>query len=288
MPQEVLQFLNPQPECWYLDATFGSGGHTALLLKAGARVIALDWDLKAITAGQDRFREQIEAGQLLLIHAPFSQLTDTLTRLKKEQKMTEQVSGCLFDFGTSTMQLLSHERGFTFHKDGPLDMRMDTRLGVTAADLLAALPEKQLAQLFKDFGGEEQAGSIAKAIKLQKNAPTTTTELVKIIESVKRRQRSHLHPATKVFQALRIAVNTELDEIATALPQALQSLKPTGVLVTIAFHEGEDRIVKHTLRDWEAAGEGVSITKKPHTPNPEEVQINPRARSAKLRAFQKN
>lgn len=287
MKQEVLEQLQPKPNQWYLDATFGSGGHTAALLEVGARVIALDWDAAAIEAGQDRFAKQIEAGHLLLIHAPFSQLDVTLSQLEQTRQVTFSLSGCLFDFGTSTLQLMSGERGFSFNEDGLLDMRMDTRLGVTAADLLAVLPEKQLAELFRDYGGEESAAAIAKAIKRQPTPIATTQQLVRIIEQVKHGRRTHLHPATKTFQALRIAVNTELEEITAALPQALKWLEKHGVLVSIAFHEGEDRIVKHTFREWQEERLGTMISKKPILPTEQEITSNPRARSAKLRAFTK-
>lgn len=280
---ESLDWLQIEPDAWYLDATFGRGGHTQAILNQGGKVIALDYDQQAIEAGTTRFSEQLKNGSLKLIQANFSELTNVLAD-------QPSISGILFDFGTSVEQLTDSSRGFSFQDDGPLDMRIDQNLGVTAADLLAVLDQKQLAKLFQEFGGEEQSKQIATAIvKTRSNQPITrTTQLVEIITKVKSNYHGNLHPATKVFQALRIAVNTELDNIEQALPAALQALAPTGRMVTIAFHEGEDRLAKHFLRQSEQAGLGKVLTKKPITPSPEELATNPRSRSAKLRAFEKN
>lgn len=287
MPDEVLLYLQPEKDAWYLDATFGSGGHTRLLLEAGAHVIALDWDESAIQAGERNFADEISSGQLMLIRSSFSSLSQVLETAK-----VPQLHGALFDFGTSTLQLMSGSRGFSFNEDGPLDMRMDNRLGVTAADLLNVLPEKQLADLFIEYGGEKFAKAIAKAIKNSPQPITRTSELSQLIIDINKRHHNmgqgKIHPATRVFQALRIAVNTELDEIASALPQALQALQSGGTLVCIAFHEGEDRIVKRTFLEWHIDGQGSVVTPKPRQPSIKEVENNPRARSAKMRVFRKN
>ncbi len=179
-------------------------------------------------------------------------------------------------------------RGFSFLEDGDLDMRMDTRLGVTAKDLLVVLPEKQLAQLLIDFGGEHEAKAIARAIKNSSTPITTTSQLATTVERAKHERRGHLHPATKTFQALRIAVNSELDEIALALPQALNVIAPGGIIATISFHEGEDRLAKSAMREWEAHNQGASLTKKPVVASESEVAENSNSRSAKLRLFKKN
>jgi 16S rRNA (cytosine1402-N4)-methyltransferase len=278
---ETIHALNIQPNKLYVDGTFGRGGHTAEILKQGGKVIAFDVDQEAITFGQEKFAQEIQAGQLRLVRENFDRLQQILGET--------QVTGILFDFGTSSDQLKGQNRGFSFEGDAELDMRMDDRLGVKAKDLLAILPEKQLAQLFIELGGEHEARAIAKAIAHQRQAKPiqTTQELANLISKVKRERTSHLHPATKVFQALRIAVNSELDAIHSALPQALRVLEANGRIVTISFHEGEDRIVKQQFKEWEKDGQGVNVTKDIITAGEEELQRNPRARSAKLRIFEK-
>jgi 16S rRNA (cytosine1402-N4)-methyltransferase len=166
---------------------------------------------------------------------------------------------------------------------------MDQRLGVQAKDLLAILPEKQLMKLFIEYGGEREARSVAKAIVAHRaiHPITTTQELATLMEKTKREPRGKLHPATKVFQALRMAVNMELESISTALPQAYRVLKASGRLVTISFHEGEDRIVKDLFRKWQREGKGQQMNQDVITPSPEEVAANSRSRSAKLRIFLK-
>ncbi len=284
---EAIELLKIKPNHWYIDATFGRGGHTRKLIEAGAKVVAFDWDNEAIEYGKETFQKEIAAGQLILIHESFSKLERALTKLRQELNQALAISGILFDFGTSTPQLMSAERGFSFEGDGDLDMRMDTRLGVTAKDILILVPEKQLVELFRDYGGEEEAKGIAKAIKAQSQPITTTGQLASLISSIKRRVRPGIHPATKVFQALRIAVNSELDEIGQALPAAFSILEKNGIIVTIAFHDGEDRIVKHQFKSWENNKLAESITKKPLQPTETEITENKRSRSAKLRALRK-
>ena len=271
---------------WYIDATFGSGGHSRLILAKGGRVVGLDFDQQAIESGQKHFASQIAAGQLILLRENFTHIQkvwlDSLAQTHQERP-----SGILFDFGTSSQQLMDSSRGISFSGDGPLDMRLDNRLGVTAADLIQALPEKQLAQLFLQFGGEPHAKRIAHAIKTTTPTPKTTQELVKCIETAGVKRTTHLHPATKVFQALRIAVNTELENIALALPSAFDLLEPMGNLVTISFHEGEDRLVKNFMSDMQKTQRATLKSKKPILPSQDELTSNPRSRSAKLRALRK-
>lgn len=292
MLTKALEYLNIQAENWYIDATFGRGGHTQAILDKQARVIAFDVDQEAIAYGQEKFRSDIESNRLFLIRANFVQLESEVSKLKQSQQALTAIHGVLFDFGTSLDQVRASHRGFSFQQsDAPLDMRMDTSLGVTAADLLNILSAKQLTQLFKEFGGERQAKKITQAIdhcrgKDRQNKIETVGELVEIIEQVKKR-RSHLHPATKVFQALRIAVNDELGSIEQALPQALRIIVPGGRIAAISFHEGEDRIVKHSFRNWENLKTGQVLTAKPIGPAEKELEKNPSARSAKLRAFEK-
>lgn len=284
MTAEVLANSLHQKGDWIIDGTFGRGGHTRAFLESGARVIAFDVDQEASEYAQVHFEKEIANTQLFFIRENFTELQSSINQLKS-QVAIPAITTVFFDFGTSTNQLMSAERGFSFQDDGPLDMRMDNRLNVTAADLLAVIPENQLAELFAVQGGEPFAKKIARVIK--KRLPIThTNQLVSIITSIKGR-RGKLHPATQVFQALRIAVNLELSNIEQALPQALRLLKPGGRLITIAFHEGEDALVKHFCTQAEAQGLGTKITKKPLTPSPEEREQNPRSRSAKLRILEK-
>jgi len=286
MLEQVLEWLKIRPDQWYLDATFGRGGHTRAILQQKGQVVALDFDSEAIKYGKEHYQHFIQTGKLILIRRNFDQLQKTLGNLRKKN-IVHQVSAILFDFGTSVDQLKSKERGFSFATKAPLDMRMDQKLGVTAADLLNLLSEKQLSHLFWQFGGEKQARSIARAIKKATKPLTTTEELASLIIKVKGQQRGKLHPATKVFQALRIAVNTELDNIAAALPQAIEVLPTKGRLLAISFHEGEDKLVKQAFKTWQTENRGKMLTKKPLTPTAGQVDNNPRARSAKLRVFEK-
>lgn len=279
---ESIEFLVVQPGQWYIDATFGGGGHSQAILDRGGNVLGVDWDEAAIQVGQQQKAKAVAAGHLRLVRDSFSKLP----HLWKETGIETLPQSILFDFGTSTDQLMSGERGFSFDDDGPLDMRMDDRLSVTAAQMLNFLSLKELTTVLKDYGGEEDAQVVAKAIKA---APpiATTRELSDVICSVKRR-KGKLHPATKAFQALRVVVNGELDEINVALPAAFDLLPTNGRLVTIAFHEGEDRLAKHWTKLWEERGVAQLLTKKPLKPSPEEVAANPRSRSGKLRAVSKN
>lgn len=284
---QAIDWLDVKPKQWYIDATFGRGGHTHAILAKGGFVIALDIDDEAISWGKQHFAKQIENGQFILINCNFEDISNQVWPIlnKLDQR---SIAGCLFDFGTSTPQLTSTSRGFSFQGDGPLDMRMDKNLGVTAADLLQVLGEKQLIQVLREFGGEHHATSIAKAIvkQRQKQPITTTTQLSTLISNLLPK-RGHLHPATKTFQALRIAVNRELDVIQPGLQGAFALLAGGGRIVTIAFHEGEDRIAKQLFRDWENRGLGKKLTKKPITADADETETNPNSRSAKLRVFVK-
>ena len=290
LPQEVLTALHVQPGKWYLDGTFGRGGHTQSILTSGGKVIAFDWDSEAIAYGKTQFAAEIDKDRLILIHESFDRMQPEIAQLQKRHSQLA-IAGILFDFGTSTDQLKDPNRGFSFEGKAELDMRMDTRQGVTAKDLLAVLGHNELREMFVKYGGEPRANAIAKGIvkfrERNQHGPTTSQELVDIIMSVYQRRTSHLHPATKVFQALRIVVNSELEAIASALPQALEVLEENGHIVAIAFHEGEDRIVKHLFKNWQRQGKGVPETKRPLMAGETELTHNPNARSAKLRIFRK-
>ncbi len=277
---EAIDGLEIKSQAWYIDGTFGRGGHTRQILNKGGLVYAFDMDAEAISYGEQEFAQEIAQGKLILIRSNFDQL---------EKHVTKEVQGILFDFGVSSPQIDQAERGFSFQYDVELDMRMDDRLGVKAKDLLALLPEKQLAEMFIEFGGEHEAFRIAKAIvtERKRNPITTTQQLATLIEKTKKEKRGHLNPATKVFQALRIAVNSELDSIQTVLPQALKLLANQGHLVVISFHEGEDRLVKTAFKNWQQQGLGEQVNKEVIIPSAEEVSQNSRSRSAKLRIFKK-
>lgn len=281
---EALEALHAAPGSWVADATLGFGGHTQALLKHGVNVIGFDWDKESITHNSEKFRSEIEQKKVILIHDTFARLEHHIRALMVSEQIST-LSGVLFDFGTSSHQLMSESRGFSFQGDGPLDMRMDTRKQVQAKDILAAASERELREIFQVLGGERHARAIARAVKRSHEPIVTTGQLVAVVESVTGRKRGHLHPATKVFQALRIVVNSELEEISQALPQALSCLIHGGSIVTIAFHEGEDRIVKTLFKQWEREGRGTMEPKKPIFPTEDEVQSNPRARSARLRSF---
>ncbi|MCB9812810.1 MAG: 16S rRNA (cytosine(1402)-N(4))-methyltransferase RsmH [Pseudomonadales bacterium] len=281
---EATKALQVKKNHWYIDATFGRGGHTQKILEEGGKVIAFDVDQEAIEFGKKMFGSSIKPGNLILVRENFANISSIISSLREDGQI-EDIDGILFDFGTSTQQLKSNERGFSFEGDGELDMRMDNRLGVKAKDLLALIPTNQLEELFREFGGENDARRIAKAIKNSPHPITTTKELSNLIINIKGRQQGKLHPATKVFQALRIAVNTEIENIMMVLPQALELLNSEGRIVTIAFHEGEDREVKNTFKLWEQEEKGENLSKNPIIPTNEEIKGNSRSRSAKMRIF---
>jgi len=291
--EEAINYLAVKEGQHYLDATFGRGGHSQAILDRGGLVIALDFDQEAIEVGQENFKQAIAQNKLILVKENFKNLDAVIRNLNKTQDIS--LAGILFDFGTSTEQLTSSERGFSFnvHDNDMLDMRMDQDLGVKAGDLLIVLSEKQLTQVLAEYGGERQARQIAKAInKVKKNEPNSlhyTKTLLDIVERVKGRRSGKLHPATKTLQALRIAVNDELNNIELALPSAFELLRQSEAidkrLVCIAFHEGEDRLVKRFFRKQSEQNLAKLLTKKAITANEAELKINHRARSAKLRAL---
>lgn len=283
---EVIDGLNIQPQQWYLDGTFGRGGHTREILARGGKVVACDLDPDAIAAAQETFADEIAQGHLVILHTNFAQIDDAL---KAQGWQPPMFAGALFDLGVSSNQIDESERGFSFQGSQPLDMRMDPQLGVTAADLVNALPEKHLKNLLWEYAQETQASQIARAVAEERTKQPfrTTDQLVKVISKVKGPKRGHLHPATKTFMALRMAVNLELDNLQALLHTILPWLQPQARLVFISFHEGEDRLVKHTFLSWEDKGHVSQITKKPIMPSDEELQHNPRSRSARLRIVEK-
>lgn len=282
--KEVLKGLEVKPGKWYIDATLGDGGHTLGILKQGGKVLSIDVDPKAIERAKDRLQgEGFGEEDFRIVKCNFREL-DKL--IQTETKF----SGVLFDFGVSSLQLDSPERGFSFGKEGPLDMRLDPNLSVKALDLLKGLNKGELYELFSKLGEEKLARPVAESIISSRELINTTKDLAELVANVYRRfgiKNQQVHPATRVFQALRIAVNDELNVIKEGLPKALNIVEK-GRVVAISFHSLEDRIVKNLFKEWEDQGLGQILTKKPIVPTDEEIERNPRSRSAKLRIFKKN
>lgn len=295
---EVLNGLRVRPGGRYIDATVGEGGHAAEILSASSpdgRLLGLDRDPGALEVAHARLVSY--AGRFVLVHSSY-------TRLAAIAPAREFVpaDGILFDLGLSSLQLADPDRGFSFAKDGPLDMRFDPTTGErTAADLVNQLSSEELADLLYRYGEERQSRRIAEAIVAARPIHTTK-ELASVIEQAVGRRRRRIHPATRTFQALRIAVNDELTVLEKTLPQAVEALAPGGRLVVISFHSLEDRIIKRFVRresrdcicppaspictcDHRATLRVV--TRKPIRPTEEEVSANPRSRSARLRIAEK-
>lgn len=295
MLSEILHFLSIKKGEWYIDCNLGGGGHAEAILKMGGKVLGIDLDPDAIKEVAKNHNLKIDltdnycraiSENLILIQSNFSQI-QIICSLFLQESLPR---GILFDLGVSSYQLETSSRGFSFNIKAPLDMRMNPLIGVTASDLLNALPEKELSRMFWEYGEENFSRPIAKKIaEYRKHKKIETTdELVKIILSVKHAGKiKQIHPATKVFQALRIAVNDELNSLKEALPKALEILQPGGKLTVISFHSLEDRIVKNFMKDEEQKHSVKIITPKPITPTEEEIKNNPRSRSAKLRAAEK-
>jgi len=289
MSEEVLSWLVREDGRIYLDCTVGYSGHAEKILEAsgpGSRLIGLDRDATAISASRKRLARF--GDRAVLLHGHFMDLKEHLTA-----NGIGQVDGILFDLGVSSLQLEEPARGFSFQVDGPLDMRMDQSMSGTAADLVNQWPEAQLADAIFQFGEERFSRRIARGIvrARERHALATTKELVSVIEGAVPANYRHgrLHCATRTFQAIRIAVNQELDCLEPALRDATDVLSPGGRLCVISFHSLEDRIVKHTLRALSGKDDPalVVLTKKPQIPTREESDRNPRSRSAKLRAAQR-
>lgn len=283
---EVITFLSIKPGEKYIDATIGGGGHTLEMAKRGGRVLGLDVDEEALAYVALRIQnpELRITGEIKLVKGNFEHLEAIATKFG-----FVNVSGILFDLGVSGHQFDTDERGFSFQRNGQLDMRMDQTLSVSAKDLVNGLTKGELIQLFLKYGEEYRAKRIAQAIvKERENGRIETTEqLAEIIKHAVGFQKGKLHPATKVFQALRIAVNDELYALEKALPQAFNLLKKEGRIAVISFHSLEDRIVKNYFLSLKQIGKAKIITKKPIIPSYEEIDINNSARSAKLRVIEK-
>ncbi|MEO6237251.1 MAG: 16S rRNA (cytosine(1402)-N(4))-methyltransferase RsmH [Vicinamibacterales bacterium] len=282
---QVLELLQPSGGGVFVDCTAGLGGHSRLLLEAGAtRLIGIDRDLSALAVA----REALDSfgDRVALVHADYRELTRVL-----DERGVERVAGILADLGVSSMQLDAEGRGFSFRRDEPLDMRMDQSRGASAADLLRDVDETELADVIYRFGEERASRRVARAIvHARRESPIETTgRLAAIVRrAVPHQGHQRIDPATRTFQALRIWVNGELDALDAFLVNAARRLLANARLAVITFHSLEDRIVKHTFRAMAAAGEGLRIlTQRPLVATDEEVAQNPRARSAKLRAIER-
>src|SRR5882672_4711620 len=282
MVAEVLEQLDPSRGGVFVDCTVGLGGHARALLDTGAtRLIGFDRDPAAVEAARTAlkaFGERVE-----VVHADYRRLNAVL-----DERGVGQVNGVLADLGVSSMQLDEPGRGFSFRQDDPLDMRMDTTAGPTAAEALRGVDERTLANLIYEFGEERHSRRIARGIVAARERASieTTRQLADIVRrAIPRKGYSRIDPATRTFQAIRIWVNRELEGLDGFLGDAARRLAVNGRMAVITFHSLEDRIAKHTLRALQAEGFGLWIrTKRPVVPGEAEIERNPRARSAKLRA----
>lgn len=280
---EVLAYLKPMPKEHFIDGTVGQGGHAKVILQKilpGGRLLGIDRDAGSLQVA----REQLEtiSDQFVLVQDSYANITS-----QSYANGFSKVDGILLDLGFSSAQIEEPDRGFSFQLGGPLDMRYDKRQELTAAKIINNYSEDELAKIFRQFGEERNARQIAKAIidQRRQEAILTTGQLAKLVASVIPR-KGKIHPATRVFQALRIDVNSELEELEKALPQMVDLLKPDGRLAVISFHSLEDRIVKQFFRAQDGKTLTV-LTKRVVKPTKEEIKINPRARSAKLRVAQR-
>ncbi len=295
---ETIDGLNIKPDGIYVDGTAGGGGHSYEILKrlTSGKLYSIDQDPDAVAAVTERFKNEPNS---IILKGNFSNMKELL-----EEKQVYSVDGVLLDIGVSSHQLDTAERGFSFHEDAPLDMRMSQE-GLTAADLVNSLSYEELTKIIFTYGEEKYASSIVKAIIKQREIKpvTTTFELAEIIKnSVPQKVRREGHPARKTFQALRIAVNHELDALEKGLNEAFEILNPEGRLAVITFHSLEDRIVKQKMAEWFKGcicpkdfpvcvcgnkPKAKAITRKPITANSLELDKNLRSRSAKLRICEK-
>jgi 16S rRNA (cytosine1402-N4)-methyltransferase len=298
--REVAEWLRPEPGKRYLDGTLGGGGHTEEILirsSPDGQVLGLDRDDEAIAAASQRL--QRFGGRLVARQASFANARDILAEIG-----WSGVDGVVLDLGISSHQIDTPERGFSFRAEAPLDMRMDRRQSLNAHEILNTFSADELERIFRDYGEERNARRIARAIvDERRRAPIYRTgELVKIIDGVKRAGRRDHHPATQVFQALRIAVNQELQHLERFMETGFEALLPKGRMAIIAFHSLDDRIVKRAFRKWSRScicpsrvlrcqcgwsQKARLLTKKPIVPSAREIDNNPRSRSAKLRIVER-
>ena len=304
-----MNFLQPQTNGQYIDGTLGGGGHTKALLERsnpGGRVLGIDSDAQALERIKESFAEEVQNGRLVLVHGNFAELA----RIVDEAGFVSSIDGVLLDLGFSSYQMGDPDRGFSFSADGPLDMRLDQSQELTASDLVNHASEQELADIFWRYGEETRSRQVAwRIVREREHTPITrTSQLARLASAGVPYKPGMIHPATRVFQALRIAVNSELEGLETTLPQIVEVLRrgktgnigeDGGRMVIISFHSLEDRLVKGFMRREAmdcicppvlpvcVCNHKASLrilTPKPLTPSKQEILDNPRARSAKLRA----
>lgn len=289
MLKEILEYLRLSPGKKIVNTTVGMGGHSEKIVQAvvpGGGLIAIDRDEESLASTRQRLARFAEHCQF--VHANFVDVESVLAGLG-----VHNIDGIIFDLGISSVQLEDSQRGFSFQKEGPLDMRMDRSSYISAYDLLNNLHEDEISELLWTFGEERWHNRIAHLIvqAREKEPIATTTQLADLaFRAIPRRYRHRyyrIHPATRTFQAVRIAVNRELENLENALAKAIGVLAPQGRICVISFHSLEDRIAKHSFRKHESEGLITIITQKPLTPSASEVELNPLSRSAKLRVAEK-
>lgn len=285
--KESIEHLRVESGKLYIDGTLGMGGHTLEILKRGGGVLGIDADEESLKRALKRIEDEAGANRsnFFSVRGNFRDIA----RLAKDANFFP-VSGILFDLGISSWTLEQSGRGFSFNRDEPLDMRLNKSLSVTASDLVNGLYEKELAELFSKYGDEPRANLYARVIVdyRKKKKIESSTQLADIIKFATREKHSDRHPATRVFQALRIAVNDEIGALEGGLNGALELLESGGRLVVISFHSLEDRVVKRRFKEWEDNRKVTIVTPKPIIPSDSEVSNNLRSRSAKLRVVYKN
>jgi 16S rRNA (cytosine1402-N4)-methyltransferase len=289
MLNEVIECLDLKPGQVIVDATVGTGGHSKAIIECimpGGRLIGIDRDEESLKVASERLKDQ--SGSCDFVHSNFSDIDKIVKELD-----IKKVDGVLFDLGISSFQLDDPERGFSFQNEGPLDMRLDRSSYISAYDLVNNLTEEEISALLWNFGQERWHNRIARFLveERQKHPIATTRDLADIVvRSIPAKYRyghHRIHPATRTFQAVRIAVNRELEILESSLEKAAMLLGRGGRVCAISFHSLEDRTVKHTFKRLANEKIITIITPKPLTPSPSEVEVNPRARSSKLRAAQK-
>jgi 16S rRNA (cytosine1402-N4)-methyltransferase len=289
MLAEVIEYLDPSPGKTIVDATVGMGGHSyeiARRLAPGGKLIAIDRDKESLEIAQERLKEFGDSVEF--VYGNFSEIEDISKRLK-----IEKIDGIVLDLGVSSFQLSAADRGFSFTREGPLDMRLDRNSYISAYDLVNNLNEDEISNLLWSFGQERWHNRIARRVveERQKNPITTTAQLSDIVMRAIpprfRRYHYRIHPATRTFQAVRIAVNRELEALEQALASIIPLMAPGGRICVIAFHSLEDRVVKWAFRKAGAAGTVKILTPKPLTPSESEMRSNPSSRSSKFRAAEK-
>ncbi len=280
--QEVIKLLDIRKGANYIDATLGGGGHTIEIIGLGGIVLGIDADEEALDFVKENLKSQISNLKLTVVKGNFKDIE----KIAQENDFNK-VAGIVFDLGVSSHQLANKQRGFSYLNNGPLDMRMDKELKVKAQDLVNILTKGELYELFNKLGEERFARSISGSIVSSRRVSPirTTTQLLEVIKRAV--PKGKLDTASRVYQALRIAVNDELTNLKNALPQAFNLLEEGGKIAVISFHSLEDRIIKNQFANWQRISKGNILTKKPVRPSKEEVERNKRSRSAKLRVFQK-